>query len=69
MVLQGDLHDCWGKLIDEYYRKIPGYLLLSEMGKVISVLMYYGLQYFPIALLTLRAPVTLLVNWSCLAAI
>lgn len=65
MVLQGDVHDCWGELINvnvtEKSQAVE-YHLLSEMGDVTSVFMYHGLQCFLIALLIFRNLVTLLVN-------
>lgn len=72
MVLQDDLHDCWGELttvnITEKSQAV-GYQLLSEMDDVTSVSKYYRLQCFPIALLILRNLFTLLVNGSLFVAI
>lgn len=45
MVLQGDLHDCWGELtnvnITEKSQAV-GYQLLSEMGDATSVFMDFS---------------------------
>lgn len=40
MVLEGDLHDCWGELTDVNITEksqAVGYQLLSEMGNMTSV--------------------------------